>query len=193
VLDSTPHQLVMRFTSSGCKFGPTIGGPSAPPPPRMSGDEQGAAHDRQARSPVGFGRSKPQHLGLAGTVPSRFNAPMPATNHPLRFIGPIRYRKIPFAHLVDVQAGEKLALERDLREAPTPISGGMRKALNKELGKQNVLRYRPARRYREPDTRRAYGLLLAACPHCRHSMYFDEVAPEDYSAIRCDRCKRSVW
>lgn len=118
---------------------------------------------------------------------------MPArSNHPIRFIGPIPYRRIPFAHLVDVEAGEQLALERDLRDAPTPISGGMRKALNKELGKQNALRYRAPRRYREPDSRRAYGLMLAVCPRCRHSMFFDEIADEDFTAIRCDRCKRPV-
>jgi len=112
------------------------------------------------------------------------------TNHPVRFIGRQPYAKVPFAHLTDVQAEERLALERDLREAPTPISGGMRKALHKELGKQNSLRYRPPRRYREPDLRRAYGLMLAVCGFCRHSMYFDEV--EDFDAIRCDRCKRPL-
>lgn len=113
------------------------------------------------------------------------------TNHPVRFVGSIAYRRAPFAHLVDVEAGEQLALERDLREAPTPISGGMRKARNKELGYQNSLRYRPQRPYREPDLRRAYGLMLAVCSFCRHSMYFDEV--EDFAGIRCDRCKRPIW
>jgi hypothetical protein len=116
---------------------------------------------------------------------------MPATNRPVRFIGRQPYARIPFAHLVDVEAGERLALERDLRDAPTPISGGMRKARAKELGFQNVLRYRPPRRYREQDLRRAYGLMLAVCGSCRHSMYFDDV--EDFAAIRCDRCKRPVW
>jgi hypothetical protein len=116
---------------------------------------------------------------------------MPDTNQPVRLIGRQPYRRIPFAHLVDVEAGERLALERDLRDAPTPISGGMRKALNKELGKQNSLRYRPPRRYGAPDLRRAYGLMLAVCGFCKHSMYFDDV--EDFEGIRCDRCKRPVW
>jgi hypothetical protein len=116
---------------------------------------------------------------------------MPATNRPVRVIGRQPYARIPFAHLADVETGERLALERDLRDAPTPISGGMRKALGKELGKQNYLRYRPPRRYREPDDlRRPYGLLEAVCGSCRHVMYFDDV--ENGSAIRCDRCKRPL-
>lgn len=110
------------------------------------------------------------------------------TNYPVRFIGPHLFRRIPFAHLVDIKAGEKLALERDLRDAPTPISGGMRKALNKARGAQNALRLRSPRRYREPDLRRGYGLMLASCGFCRHAMYFDEI--EDFAAVRCDRCKR---
>jgi hypothetical protein len=116
---------------------------------------------------------------------------MPASSRPVRFIGRQPYTRIPFAHLVDVEAGERLALERDLRDAPTPISGGMRKAQNKELNFQNALRYRSPRRYRAPDLQRAYGLMLAVCSFCRHSMYFDEV--EDFAAIRCDRCKRRMW
>jgi hypothetical protein len=115
---------------------------------------------------------------------------MPATNQPVRFLRRQPYTRIPFAHLVDVQNGEQLALERDLRMVPTPISGGMRKALNKELGKQAALRFRMQRRYREPDLRRAYGLLEAGCSFCKHSMYFDEV--EDFNSVRCDRCKRPL-
>jgi hypothetical protein len=115
---------------------------------------------------------------------------MPDTNQPVRFIGPQPFRRIPFAHMVDVEAGEKLALERDLRDAPTPISGSMRKALNKARGAQNALRFRPQRRYREADLRRSYGLLLATCSYCRHSMYFDEV--DGIESVRCDRCKRPL-
>ena len=118
---------------------------------------------------------------------------MPATNHPVRFLGRQPYRRIPFAHLADVEAAEQLALERDLREAPTPISGGMRKALSKELGKQNSLRYRPPRKYRAQDLQRAHGLMLAVCSFCRHSMYFDEVDGVDPHSIKCDRCKRPIW
>lgn len=75
-----------------------------------------------------------------------------------------------------------------MRDAPTPISGGMRKALAKEMGHQNALRRTHRRRYREPDLQRAYGLLLCTCPRCRHVMYLDEV--DDERAIVCDRCKR---
>jgi hypothetical protein len=115
---------------------------------------------------------------------------MPRTNQPVRFIGRQPFTRIPIAHLADINADFRLNLERDLRDAPTPISGGMRKALAKELVIQNSLRFRPPRRYREQDLRRAYGLLEANCRHCRHTMYFDEV--EDGAAIRCDRCKRPL-
>lgn len=118
---------------------------------------------------------------------------MPHTNQPVRFIGRQPFTRIPFAHLVDVEAGERLAIERDLRDAPTPISGGMRKALSKELGKQNSLRYRPPRRYRAPDLLRAYGLIQAVCGSCRHVMYFDDVDGADPHEIKCDRCRRPIW
>jgi hypothetical protein len=110
------------------------------------------------------------------------------TNHPVRKIGPQPFRKIPFAHLRDVQAAELLALERDLRDAPTPISGGMRKALAKETAHQNALRFKVRRGYREPDRRRSYGLLISSCPRCHHVMYFDEVGDDE--RLTCDRCKK---
>lgn len=118
---------------------------------------------------------------------------MPRTNHSVRFLGRQPFRRIPFAHLVDVEAGEQLAIERDLRDAPTPISGGMRKALNKERGFQDALRWRPRRRYRVSDLERAHGLLEAVCGRCQHVMYFDEVDGVDPHAIPCDRCKRPIW
>jgi hypothetical protein len=59
------------------------------------------------------------------------------TSHSFRKLGRQPFRKIPFAHLSDVEADAVLSLERDLRFALTPISGGMRKALAKELGRQN--------------------------------------------------------
>ena len=70
-----------------------------------------------------------------------------------------------------------------------PISGGMRKALAKEAAQQNALRFKVRRRYREPDLRRAYGLLQASCPRCHHVMYLDEADIGD--KVICDRCKRS--
>lgn len=113
------------------------------------------------------------------------------TNHPVVKLGRIAFRKIPFAHLDDVRADAKLSLERDLRYAPTPISGGMRKALHKEAVMQNALRFRPPRRYREPDLRKAYGLMAFNC-RCGHIMFFDPDG-DDWTAvgIHCDRCKRS--
>ncbi len=116
---------------------------------------------------------------------------MSASNHPVRFIGPQAFQRMPIAPLADVEASCRLSLERDLRHAPTPISGGMRKALSRELRLQNALRFRKPRRYGEADLRRAYGLLEATCPHCRHSMFFDEVE-DGFGAIRCDRCKRTI-
>lgn len=110
------------------------------------------------------------------------------TNHPVRKLGRQPFRKFPFAYLRDVQTDALLSVERDLRDAPTPISGGMRKALAKEMGHQNALRFKVQRRYREPDLRRAYGLLLCCCPHCRHVMYLDEAGAE--GTMTCDRCKR---
>jgi hypothetical protein len=80
-----------------------------------------------------------------------------------------------------------LSLERDLRFAPTSISGGMRKALAKELRHQNALRFKVHRRYREPDLRRSWGLLISACPRCHHVMYFDA---DTGDPITYDRCKK---
>jgi hypothetical protein len=110
------------------------------------------------------------------------------TNYPVRKLGRQPFRKIPFAHLCDVEADAMLSLERDLRFAPTPISGGMRKALAKELGRQNGLRFKLSRRYRKPDLRRTYGLLISACPRCHQVMYFDE---DTGDPITCDRCKKT--
>jgi hypothetical protein len=117
---------------------------------------------------------------------------MSAGNHPVRFFGKQTFRRMPIARLADVQAACRLALERDLRQAPTPISGGMRKALHKELALQGALRVRTPRRHREADLRRAYGLLEATCGFCRHTMLFDEVEDAGFGAIRCDRCRRPI-
>ncbi len=112
----------------------------------------------------------------------------------LRKRGRIAIRRGPIAYLSHVQADARLSLERDLRDAPTPISGGMRKALHKEQRSQGILR----RRNREPHGsvafRRCYGLMLTDCPgyFCRHPHFFDEV---DFDAPPplCDRCKRPLW
>lgn len=99
-------------------------------------------------------------------------------------------KKIRIAMLEDVQAAARLALERDLRTAPTPVSGGMRKALAKEAADQDGLRYRSRRRPGEADLLKTYGLIQAVCGRCRHIMYFDEI--EDFGAVRCDRCRRPI-
>lgn len=116
-----------------------------------------------------------------------------STNHPVRFLGRQPFRRMPIAHLADVEAAEQLALERDLREAPTPLSGGMRKAQHKALEAQNSLRRRRVRPRVSAEILRTYGLFVADCPRCRHSMFFDEINFDDLSAIRCDRCKRPIW
>lgn len=113
------------------------------------------------------------------------------TNQPVTFIGSIALRRGPIAHLDDVAADARLSLERDLRTAPTPISGGMRKALAKERNLQDGLRRRPKRNWFEHDQQRAFGMITAACPRCRHAMFYDEI--EDASDLRCDRCKASLW
>lgn len=113
------------------------------------------------------------------------------SNRPVRFIGTQAFRLLPIAPLSAVEAACRLELERDLRDARTPISGGMRKALNKELGLQNALRFRAPRRYGEADRRRAYGLLEATCSFCGHAMYFDD-AEGGFGSIRCDRCRRPI-
>lgn len=114
------------------------------------------------------------------------------TDMPFRKLGRIAIRRGPIAHLEDVQAAEKLAAERDLREAPIPISGGMRKALHKELVKQNSLRWRSKKPHGTARVERSYGLMVTACPHCRRVNYFDEI-DLDEPAATCDRCKRPLW
>lgn len=117
---------------------------------------------------------------------------MPNPAHPVRKIGRQPYRRYPLARLSDIQADARLSLERDLREAPTPISGGMRKALNKERGAQDALRFRSGQPYRQADTRRSFDLIQATCAGCGHVMFFDEIEADAWQAIRCDRCKRLI-
>lgn len=114
-------------------------------------------------------------------------------SHPVIKIGRIAIRKYPFARLEDIQRDAKLSLDRDLRYAPTPISGGMRSALHKELGSQSRLRHRSSalRSRQQRDLRECYGLFLGSCRHCKHVMFFDEV--EDDVIPNCDRCKRPMW
>jgi hypothetical protein len=66
----------------------------------------------------------------------------------------------------------------------------MRKALAKETAAQDALRFRAGRRFREAEFRRAYGLIEATCPHCRHLMYFDAI--EKDADVHCDRCRRPI-
>ena len=84
------------------------------------------------------------------------------TNHPVRKIGLQPYRRIPLRfHLIDVQQACELELERDLRDAPTPISRHA-EGLGEGNGASGPLPFKMHRRYREPDRRRAYGILMAA-------------------------------
>ncbi|MES2030813.1 MAG: hypothetical protein V4477_16660 [Pseudomonadota bacterium] len=114
------------------------------------------------------------------------------TNYPVIKLGRIPIRKYPFANLADVQRDAKLQTERDLRHAPTPISGGMRKALSKELGQQKSLHNRSSAlaEYQKAELEKCYGLLVGHCKHCRHTMWFDE---DDGAIPNCDRCKRPMW
>lgn len=119
---------------------------------------------------------------------------MTTPTHPLRRLGRIAIRRGPIAYLSDVQAEARLSRERDLRDAPTPISGGMRKALHKEQARQSALRWRSSGPHGSVDFRRCYGLMLAECPayFCRHRHFFDAM---DFDAPPppCDRCKRPLW
>jgi hypothetical protein len=112
------------------------------------------------------------------------------TNHPVIKLGKIPIRRYPFASLHDVQQDAKLSMERDLRTAPTPISGGMRKALHKELGAQNALRYRHGTNRALVEAHKTFGQFMVSCPRyfCQHTMFFEEAEMGD--EIRCDRCKR---
>ena len=113
------------------------------------------------------------------------------TNQPVTLLGRTAIRRGPVAHLDDVSADARLGLERDLRQAPTPISGGMRKALAKERGQQDALRRRPRRNWFAHDHQRAFGMIMVGCPRCRHAMFYDEI--EDTGLLRCDRCKTAIW
>jgi len=112
----------------------------------------------------------------------------------LRPIGPQPFRPTKIAPLDAVRRAEALREERDLRQVPTPVSGGMRKALHKEMAQQQSLRPAARRRpYGAADGQRAYGLMVTPCPSwwCRQTMYFDEVDLDDHPL--CDRCRRPLW
>ena len=109
------------------------------------------------------------------------------SNQPVAFLGRIAVRRGPIAHLDDVSADARLGL----RQAPTPISGGMRKALAKERGQQDALRWRPRRNWFDHDQQRAFGMIMVGCPRCQHAMFYDQI--EDAALLRCDRCKGAIW
>lgn len=69
------------------------------------------------------------------------------SNQPVAFLGRIAIRRGRVAHLNDISADARLGLERDLRQAPTPVSGGMRKALATERGAKDALRWHPRRNW----------------------------------------------
>ena len=113
------------------------------------------------------------------------------SNQPVALLGRIAIRRRPIAHLDDISADARLGLERDLRGAPTPISGGMRKALEKERGQQDALRWRLRRNWFAQDLQRAFGMIMVVCPRYRHAMFYDEI--EDAAVLRSDRCKVAIW
>lgn len=116
---------------------------------------------------------------------------MAQTNHPVRFLGPMPYRRTPILSLAFIQAAARADLEIDLASLPPLISGGDRKARSKAIAEQQSSR-RVGRRIDRrwllrPDP--AYGSLAVVCPRCRHMMLLDEL---DAETVICDRCKRPI-
>ena len=115
------------------------------------------------------------------------------STQPVRFIGRQRFARMPILLLEYLQARITFSMERDLSKAPTPISGGMRKALHKEQQAQSFsLRAVPRRVAR--SHRWENGVVAYHCQRywCRHMMLFDmtfqEAVEADWSGIKCDKC-----
>lgn len=112
--------------------------------------------------------------------------PSAPTNHPVRFLGPMPYRKAPILSLAFIQAQERFANEIDLSSLPPLISGGDRKARGKAIDEQQS-GLRARRRVERNFWLAAYGSLACTCPRCDHIMLLDEI---DAETITCDRCHR---
>lgn len=117
---------------------------------------------------------------------------MAQTNHPVRFIGPVPYRRTPILSLAFIQAAALAEMEIDLSSLPPLISGGDRKARGKAIAEQRSSLSAPRRIDRRyllrPDP--AYGSMAAWCRRCNYMMLFDGVDDDD--AVICDRCKRPI-
>jgi len=114
------------------------------------------------------------------------------TNQPLRFIGRQSFVRMPILSLEYLQAQIAFSMERDLSKAPTPISGGMRKALHKEQQAQSwALRSVPKRV--EVIDEESHGIAFHCRRYwCNHMMLFDmtceEAAATDWDQVKCDKC-----
>lgn len=119
--------------------------------------------------------------------------PSQPTNHPVWFLGPMPFQRMPILSLDFIQAVSRAELEIDLSALPPLISGGDRKARAKAIAEQKSSRHvsrRLDRRYRlEPDP--AYGCIGVWCCHCTHHMLLEELDAEP-EEITCDRCHRPV-
>lgn len=115
------------------------------------------------------------------------------TNHPIKALGPVPYRRTPILSLAYIQAQTRLEREIDLSALPPLISGGDRKARGKAIAEQRSSAHVPRRLDRlyrlRPDP--SYGSIAITCGHCRHGMLLDEL-DADFSEIMCDRCRRPV-
>ena len=108
------------------------------------------------------------------------------TNHPVRKLGPVAFRRIPVLSLAFIQAAARADMEIDLAALPPLISGGDRKARKKAIDEQRS-GLRAARRVARNPWLAAYGSLLCTCPRCWHVMLIEEL---DAPTLTCDRCKR---
>lgn len=111
---------------------------------------------------------------------------MSQTNHPVQFIGLVRYRPTRILSLAFVQAAARAELEIDLSALPPLISGGDRKARSKAIAEQRSSLSAKRRHERHRWDNPAYGSWAVTCPHCRHGMFLDEVDGD----VLCDRCHR---
>ena len=114
------------------------------------------------------------------------------THHPVRKLGPVRYRQLPILSLAFIQAVARADMEIDLAALPPLISGGDRKARKKAIDEQQSSFRAPRRLDRNPWLA-AYGSLAVTCGHCRHTMLIDdEFDAAAFAELPCDRCHRPV-
>lgn len=115
---------------------------------------------------------------------------MPRSNYPVVFAGRVEFRPTPILSLAFIQAQARYAVERDLSQEPTLLSGGDRKAQGKAFNSQRSM-LRTPRRIERNWWLAAYGSLDCVCPRCRHRMLLDDIEPD--AEVVCDRCHRPMW